>query len=195
MSQNQKAQQFRDRIVRFGVKPASEFLANPHNPRRHPEMQRRAVKASLQTLGWIAPVIELADGYLLDGHERVWQASALGDDTPVPYIVVDLSESEARQALATFDYITYLARYDRDVLEDLLDTVKTDDETIRQLLDDLRCGEGADACRFHQADAPAADGGFLVTARLSSELYTRFMALPGDDDTQRLVFLLVNHHD
>jgi hypothetical protein len=131
------SQNFKDRIVHFGVKPASAFLANPDNPRRHPEMQRRAVKASLETLGWIAPVIELTNGYLLDGHERVWQASALGDDTPVPYIIVDLDETEARQALATFDYVGCLAQYDKSMLADLLSTVQTDSEDIRLLLDNM----------------------------------------------------------
>jgi len=137
MTYNQ-VQAFKQRIVKSGIKAAAEFLANPQNPRRHPDKQRRALKVSLDTLGWIAPVIELTNGYLLDGHERVWQALALGDDTPVPHIVVDLTEDEARQALATFDYITYLAEYDKPILADLIATIDTTNEGLRELLDGMR---------------------------------------------------------
>ncbi len=129
--------EFTNRIIEHGVKPASEFLANPQNPRKHPQKQRDAVKGSLSTLGWIAPVIELSNGYLLDGHERIWQAMALGDSTPVPYIKVDLEEHEARLALATFDYITYLAEYDNAILDDLLQDVNTDSPELQSLLSDL----------------------------------------------------------
>ena len=129
---------FVNKITRYGEKPASEFMANPNNPRKHPEKQRKAVKASLRTLGWIAPVIELSNGYLLDGHERIWQALQMGDDTPVPYIVVDLDEQQARQALATFDYITYMAEYDKDTLAGLVQELNDKaDADIQAVLDEM----------------------------------------------------------
>lgn len=130
---------FVNKIVRYGEKPAREFLANPENARRHPARQRRAVEASLRTLGWIAPVIELSNGYLLDGHERVWQALSRGEETMVPYIVVDLSEAEARQALATFDYVTYMADYDKGALASLLKAVRDEalDEDVVRLVNEM----------------------------------------------------------
>lgn len=131
---------FRNRIVSHGEQPASEFLANPNNPRVHPPKQRRAVEASLSTLGWVAPVVvNRSTGYLIDGHERVWQALHRGDETPVPYIEVELSQEEEAQFLATFDYITYLAEYRGDTLEQLIAQMKTaPDEMIKLAQEALR---------------------------------------------------------
>jgi DNA modification methylase len=130
--------EWKNRIVRFGVMPADQFTANPRNPRRHPQAQRDAVKGSLDTLGFIAPVIiNRVSGYLIDGHERVMQALGQGDDTPVPFIEVDLTEDEEAIALASFDWITYMATYDQDTLSDLLRDIDTDNAQLQALLDDI----------------------------------------------------------
>ena len=129
---------FKNKIIRYTIKPASDFLANPYNPRRHPERQRRAVKASLETLGWVAPVIVNArTGYLIDGHERVWQALAKGDESEVPCLEVDLDEAEEKQFLITFDAITYMAEYDDGMLANLIEQFKTDNEDIRAVVADI----------------------------------------------------------
>lgn len=125
---------WKNRILRHGIKPAVEFTANPHNPRIHPKTQREAVRGSLDSLGWIAPVIELANGDLLDGHERIWQALQQGDDTPVPYIVVDLTEDEAKLALLTFDFITAMATFDRELTAQLMEQVNTDNAALQSLI-------------------------------------------------------------
>jgi hypothetical protein len=130
--------EWKNRIVRFGVMPADKFTANPRNPRRHPQAQRDAVKGSLDTLGFIAPVIiNRVSGYLIDGHERVMQALGQGDDTPVPFIEVDLTEDEEAIALASFDWITYMATYDQDTLSDLLRDIDTDNAQLQALLDQM----------------------------------------------------------
>lgn len=134
---------WQNRITRYGEQAADQFLANPLNPRRHPQPQRDAVKGSLDTLGWIAPVIvNKRTGYMIDGHERVMQALEQGDDTPVPFIEVDLSEDEERLALASFDWITQMAAYDRDSLDTLLKQVNTDDAALQSLLSELAMNEG-----------------------------------------------------
>lgn len=133
---------WKNRIISHGVKPASDFLANPDNPRVHPQTQRDAMRGSLDSLGWIAPVIELTNGYLLDGHERIFQALDQGDDTPVPYIVVDLAEHEIALALASFDFITTMANYDRDRLNMLLQEVKTDNPTLQSMLSEMAKSHG-----------------------------------------------------
>lgn len=110
---------WRNRILKYGTKPADQFMANPSNWRKHPEHQRQAVRASLNALGWIGVVVEVKQsGHLLDGHERVMQA--LEDNADVPYILVDLDEDEEALALATFDPITQMATADRDMLAGLL---------------------------------------------------------------------------
>jgi hypothetical protein len=142
-SKDTPAIDWQNRIVGYTTKPADQLAGNPRNPRRHPDKQRKAVKGSLDTLGWIAPVIEnVRTGYLIDGHERVMQALGQGDDTPVPVIQVDLSESEEAQALATFDFITYMAEYDRENLDALLKDVETDSAELQALLDEIEQGFG-----------------------------------------------------
>lgn len=112
---------FRNRIVEYGVKPASQFTGNPSNWRRHPERQRRALNTSLNTVGWAGAVIESArSGYLIDGHERLWQALHEGDETPVPYLLVDVDPNEESLLLATLDPIGAMAETDAEMLAGLL---------------------------------------------------------------------------
>jgi hypothetical protein len=125
---------WQNRIVSHGVKPAGEFRLNRSNPRKHPPAQHSAVRGSLDTLGWIAPVIELASGELLDGEDRILNSLEKGDDTPVPYIVIDLTEDEARLALLTFDFITAMASYDRDLTASLMEQVNTDNAALQSLI-------------------------------------------------------------
>lgn len=126
-------QSFANRIVGYTTKRASDLLANPANWRKHPEAQRRAVQASLKELGWIAAVVEnTRTGYLVDGHERVWQA--LKHDEEVPVLQVDLSEDEERLALAIFDPITYMAETDAAQLDALLREVNTGEAALQELL-------------------------------------------------------------
>jgi hypothetical protein len=128
---------FENRILSYGVKPADQFLANPANPRIHPQFQRGVMKAALTTVGFVAPVIETRDGYLLDGHERIFQA--LENNSDVPFIVLDMDsdDPDAAYVLATFDPITSLAKYDTDKLNQLLAAVNSDQVVIQQMLSEL----------------------------------------------------------
>lgn len=136
-----KPNPFANRIVGYTVKRASELTANPANWRKHPQKQRAAVQASLRELGWIAAVVEnRRSGFLVDGHERVWQA--LQNDEEVPVLQVDLSEEEERLALATFDPITYMAETDAAQLETLLAGLNTGEAALQELLAQLAADAG-----------------------------------------------------
>ena len=129
---------FKNAIIRYGEQPASEFLAHPHNPRKHPDKQRKLVNASLKRFGWVAPVVvNVTTGYVIDGHERVWQALSAGDDTPVPFVEVQVPTELEAELIAVFDRITYEAEYDSDNLQALLATINTDDETLGALLREM----------------------------------------------------------
>lgn len=132
---------FANRIIEYGTKPADQFTANPLNPRIHPQFQREVMQAALSTVGWIAPVIEnRRTGYLVDGHERVMQA--LLKNEPVPYVLVDLSEDEEKQALATFDPIAGLAQYDSENINALLSEIHVDEIALQQLLANMQSQYG-----------------------------------------------------
>ncbi len=128
---------WRNRIVGEGEQPASQFMAHPDNYRVHPPEQRAAMRDALSEVGWVQRVVvNRRTGFLLDGHERVWQALAEGDAT-VPYIEVDLDEAEEAYVLATLDPLAAMAKVDKDKLEALLADVHTDSDAIGDMLADL----------------------------------------------------------
>lgn len=125
---------FRNRIVGYGTKKASQFLAHPLNHRKHPQSQRRAMTASLTELGWVNAVIEnVRTGRLIDGHERIWQALQ-ADDAEVPFIQVDLAPEEEHLALAILDRITGMAEVDPAMLNALIEDVNTGEPALQELL-------------------------------------------------------------
>jgi hypothetical protein len=132
-----------NRIVRYGTMPADQFLANPANPRRHPNAQREALRGSFDALGIIAPVlINSRTGFMIDGHARIEECLTKDDQMLVPFIEVDLSEDEEALALASFDWITQMATYDRDALDGLLRDVSTDNAALQLMLSDLAESQG-----------------------------------------------------
>lgn len=134
--------EWKNRIIGHGSKPASKFQAHPNNWRKHPARQCKAVKGSLDDLGWIDAVIEnVRTGRLIDGHERVWQAMDNGD-AEVPYIQVDLSEAEEAQALLSLDAIAALAESDAEKIDALLHEVHTDNADVMQFLEEMAKDNG-----------------------------------------------------
>ena len=131
----------RNRIVGLTTKRASDLTANPLNWRSHPTAQRQAVSASLSALGWVDAVIEnIETGYLIDGHERVWQA--LEKDEMVPVLQVRLSLDEERLALAVLDPLTSMATTDGTVLNELLAVISCTNETLSAVLDNIAATSG-----------------------------------------------------
>jgi hypothetical protein len=162
-----------NRIVDYGVKPADQFLAHPLNARMHPQYQRDVMKAALQTVGFVAPIIEsLHTGYLLDGHERVWQGLQ-NKNANIPYVVVDVTEDEEAYILATFDPITSLAQYDSQKLDELLRDVQSDDAAIQQMLSDLAAQSG-----LYLDDEPTPDPGAQIDK--AAELQQKWQVQRGD---------------
>ena len=108
-----------NRIVRYdeAVDP-EQLTAHPLNFRRHPIVQRKALRASIEGHGWVAPVIATVDGIVIDGHARVEEA--LSGGVTVPVVFVDLDEGEAGSMILRLDPIAAMAVTDTDVLSMLL---------------------------------------------------------------------------
>jgi hypothetical protein len=133
---------WRNRIVGEGEQPASQFIANPANWRVHPQNQRDAMRGALNEVGWVQRVIvNRQTGYLVDGHERVWQALQNGD-APVPYVEVDLSPEEEAYVLATLDPLSAMAAADREQLDALLHEVQSGEASVQAMLAELAEREG-----------------------------------------------------
>jgi hypothetical protein len=129
--------EWKNRIVGHGIKPASQFKLHPTNWRLHPERQKRAVKGSLDSLGWVDCVIEnIQTGHVVDGNDRVSQALDNGD-ADVPYIQVDLTEAEEAQALLSLDATAAMAETDAENMDALLKQVQTANADVMAFFDDM----------------------------------------------------------
>lgn len=125
------------KIVSFTEVAPDQLLANPLNARRHPARQRDALRASLDRIGWVAPVIvNQRTGMMVDGHARVEEALSAGLPT-VPVLTIDVSPEDERIMLATFDPISYLAEYDSGIMAGLLDGMDGLTPELDVLLDGL----------------------------------------------------------
>jgi hypothetical protein len=130
--------EYQNRIVGHGEKPASEFRAHGKNWRKHPKNQREALHGVLAEVGWVQDVIvNQRTGVMIDGHARVELALKQGSETMVPFIEVDLSESEEALILASLDPISAMATADSEKLDALLRDVSTGDAALQAMLADL----------------------------------------------------------
>ncbi len=133
------ARDWPSRIVGSGVKRAADFLSNPSQWKVHSHAQEHALVAMLGHVGWVAPVVEnVRTGHLVDGHLRVLTALDQGEDTPVPYVQVDLSEAQEQLALASMDPIMALSGTDDDKYDALLATTLESGVDLAAILSDAR---------------------------------------------------------
>ncbi len=138
-----KADEWQNRIIESGEMPANQYLAHEMNARRHPGIQREALRGSLNAVGWIAPVIVSArTGKMLDGHARIEEALTKDENALVPFVKVDVSEAEELLILGTFDPITNQATYDKGALDNLLQGISTGEDGLQALLADLAAKQG-----------------------------------------------------
>lgn len=134
---------WQDRIVGFERVPAEDLLANPSNARKHPVKQREALRGSLDTLGWAsACLVNKTTQFVIDGHARIEEALTRNPEMLIPVLYVELSPEEEAQFLLTFDYITYMAEYDRDMVQSLMQEMNSDNEAIQQLVADMAQEQG-----------------------------------------------------
>lgn len=117
---------------------------NPHNWRKHPARQMRALGASIKANGWAdALKWNKNTGRLIDGHGRKQVAIQAGEQA-VPVLVGWWTEEQERNLLATMDPLAAMAETDAGAFQALLDmdretveTFSTLDSTEKQVLQDL----------------------------------------------------------
>jgi ParB-like chromosome segregation protein Spo0J len=83
---------------------------------------------------------ELPDGSLelIDGHAR----AEIAGDSPVPVLVLDVTEQEATKLLATYDPIGAMAEADKVKLDAVLREVQTANQDLAKMLGDLAEANG-----------------------------------------------------
>lgn len=121
MGKDQPANGIRDRIVELVRVPAGELRPNPRNWRRHPDAQRAALRAAFRDIGYADALIarRARNGslVLIDGHLRQEETDP---STPVPVLVLDVTEREADRLLLTLDPLAGMAEPDEEALAALL---------------------------------------------------------------------------
>jgi DNA modification methylase len=130
----------RDRVVDLRRVRAGDLTEHPRNWRRHPDRQRRALRALLSEIGYADALLAREDeaGHLVlvDGHLR----KSLDPNQVVPVLVLDVTAEEGDKLLATLDPLAGLAQADPDVLAELLKGVATSSAAVRELLDAVARG-------------------------------------------------------
>lgn len=135
---------WKNRIVETAEMAVKDLKANPKNWRKHPQAQQNALTGVLDTVGWVQQVIwNRQTGHLVDGHLRVELAAKRKEKT-IPVNVVDLSPEEEAMILATFDPIAAMAEADRQMMAGLLQSIETENEQVKALLESIARDEKID---------------------------------------------------
>lgn len=151
-----KTDPFRSRIVGEGEEAPDQLLANPLNWRTHPREQLDALEGLLQQVGYVQRVVvNRRTGHLVDGHARVSLALRRHEGT-IPVLYVDLSEAEERLVLAALDPIGGMAGTDQELLDQLLDGMKAEDEGLQALLSELHSEQTGTAGNTDPEQVPEA---------------------------------------
>jgi hypothetical protein len=112
-----------------------DLTPHPHNFRRHPDLQRRALAASIEEHGYLsAPIVNKRSGHVLDGHARIELAVEQREET-IPVRVIDVPEDQERRILRVFDAVGALAEEDTEALDRLI--AEINDADLERLLGEL----------------------------------------------------------
>ena len=121
----------RNRIKGHRRVRAGELVPHEWNYRLHPEMQRAALEALYQEVGFARSLLayELPDGRLklIDGHLR----RDLDPDMEVDVEVLDVTEDEAKALLLSIDQLAALAFEQEQLRDRLLEATPVDCPELR----------------------------------------------------------------
>jgi DNA modification methylase len=112
-----------ERKLAIEYTPIEALRLDPRNPRQHSPKQIRQIAVSIDTFGFIVPVLVDALGMLLAGHGRLLAAQSLGM-TQVPTIMIEhLNESQIRAFMIADNRLTENAEWDQQLLAEQLKTL------------------------------------------------------------------------
>ncbi len=129
----------------------SELQDNPMNWREHPEEQTEALDSLIfgeGGVGWAGAALvnnrtvengwleEEAIPTLIDGHDR--KSVAEKNEQPIPVLIGEWSPEDEATILTTLDPIGSLAQTNTKKLSELLSTVRTKQQSVRKVLDNIR---------------------------------------------------------
>ncbi len=128
---------YKNKIVGHEDIDPSKILANPLNPREHPEVQISMMDGILKDIGWLTEIIVNKNNmHIVDGLMRHALSIYKGEAT-VPVTWVDLTDEEERKALLTFNPVALLARQNKEKTAELIATTQALSTDMQRLIDDI----------------------------------------------------------
>ena len=113
--------------MRFGLLNPNTLSPHPLNYRTHPEKQKAALKASIKKHGFVQfPIYNETTKRLIDGHARVEDAKSEQLEA-MPVLLVNKTEAEERDLLASLDRIGEMRGHDDALLARLLQDCLADE--------------------------------------------------------------------
>lgn len=129
------------KIVKHSKESPSSLTGNPLNFRTHPKKQSDAVADSIREIGFVKSIlVNEQTGYVLDGHERLWQALKQEERNPgfkVDVEWVSLPPELEALALAVLDPSSEMAGVDLETLDALLREISTGSEALNDLINSI----------------------------------------------------------
>ncbi len=161
------------RVRKLTTVRAGDLAPSPDNWRMHPASQVEALRAAMEEIGIVAPlIVREVDGHyqIVDGHLR----AELDADQKVPVAIVDLDDDEARKVIATLDPIGAMAETDDELRRALLARVSGDNEAFEQYLEQCRREVTPTVPESSAPSEPVIGDNYLVTIELPPVLYEDF---------------------
>jgi hypothetical protein len=147
---------FVSKVVSFDPSASvDDLLANPQNPKIHPDFQQQSLAGAIDAVGF-ADVLKVnlrtselwgADRNvqtMLDGHARV-KILMRSHVEKAPVLYLDLTPDEEKLFLLSYDPLASMAVNDRQMVDELLHQVNSDDERVQQMLAEIAEREGISA--------------------------------------------------
>src|SRR5688500_13342488 len=123
----------RNRIKSHRRVRAGDLVPHELNYRAHPELQRHALQAIYDEVGFARSLLayEMPDGRLklIDGHLR----REMDPDMEVEVEVLDVDEAEARELLLSIDPLVQLGQMQQQLYERLGEVTETRQPELKEL--------------------------------------------------------------
>ncbi|MFA5129219.1 MAG: site-specific DNA-methyltransferase [Patescibacteria group bacterium] len=124
-------------------KNISELIPDPENPRFITEDSLEGLKTSIQTFGYVEPIVwNKCTGHVVGGHQRLKALQSLGEKE-VDVLTVDLSEKDERKLNITLNNRAIQGEWDIPKLETILTELEDCPDFQELRLDSLKeiCSE------------------------------------------------------
>lgn len=108
------------RAIRLETIPIDALRLDPKNPRRHPKHQIKMLARSMESIGFVTPLVVDRENNLLAGHGRAMAARSVGM-THVPAVRVEsLTEAQAKAFRVADNRLAEHASWDETLLGEVL---------------------------------------------------------------------------